>query len=107
MSVVALTFSMPPKKSATVVWAYLAHGYRTPVSWEYTSIMSGVTPNRRRARFESARYTRSEEHTSELQSHSDLVCRLLLEKKKETKSGSVRGQDRDLSWPEPGTGTLR
>src|SRR5260221_11554117 len=29
-------------------------------------------------------FTRSEEHTSELQSHSDLVCRLLLEKKKNT-----------------------
>src|SRR5260221_2779336 len=29
-----------------------------------------------------SRSTRSEEHTSELQSHSDLVCRLLLEKKK-------------------------
>src|SRR5437588_12505281 len=28
------------------------------------------------------RAARSEEHTSELQSHSDLVCRLLLEKKK-------------------------
>src|SRR5438132_6083939 len=27
------------------------------------------------------RSSRSEEHTSELQSHSDLVCRLLLEKK--------------------------
>src|SRR5437588_3161945 len=27
-------------------------------------------------------FHRSEEHTSELQSHSDLVCRLLLEKKK-------------------------
>src|SRR5437773_5303531 len=27
---------------------------------------------------------RSEEHTSELQSHHDLVCRLLLEKKKNT-----------------------
>src|SRR5438034_1433462 len=27
-------------------------------------------------------FYRSEEHTSELQSHSDLVCRLLLEKKK-------------------------
>src|SRR5215204_1379671 len=27
-------------------------------------------------------HARSEEHTSELQSHSDLVCRLLLEKKK-------------------------
>src|SRR5438034_3759422 len=29
---------------------------------------------------------RSEEHTSELQSHSDLVCRLLLEKKQLSKS---------------------
>src|SRR5438132_3134698 len=29
-------------------------------------------------------HERSEEHTSELQSHSDLVCRLLLEKKKQT-----------------------
>src|SRR5438034_7028815 len=31
------------------------------------------------------RMERSEEHTSELQSHSDLVCRLLLEKKKKKK----------------------
>src|SRR5438034_8368955 len=30
---------------------------------------------------------RSEEHTSELQSHSDLVCRLLLEKKKRADTG--------------------
>src|SRR5260221_10570717 len=30
----------------------------------------------------TAATNRSEEHTSELQSHSDLVCRLLLEKKK-------------------------
>src|SRR5438132_6892154 len=33
------------------------------------------------SRFEGSSYGRSEEHTSELQSHSDLVCRLLLEKK--------------------------
>src|SRR5260221_4528884 len=33
---------------------------------------------------------RSEEHTSELQSHSDLVCRLLLEKKKKTKNRKLR-----------------
>src|SRR5215204_7644397 len=32
--------------------------------------------------------SRSEEHTSELQSHSDLVCRLLLEKKKKHKKQS-------------------
>src|SRR5438034_7142270 len=31
-------------------------------------------------------HIRSEEHTSELQSHSDLVCRLLLEKKKKKKN---------------------
>src|SRR5260221_10417685 len=38
---------------------------------------------------------RSEEHTSELQSHSDLVCRLLLEKKKE--SCNERRSENDLS----------
>src|ERR1039457_7498997 len=40
----------------------------------------------------SPRRTRSEEHTSELQSPCNLVCRLLLEKKKEkiTNSGIVR-----------------
>src|SRR5436190_7505357 len=36
---------------------------------------------------------RSEEHTSELQSHSDLVCRLLLEKKK-TSTQSIQGSQR-------------
>src|SRR5438034_7037793 len=42
---------------------------------ENTSVI--VAPERQIATF-----GRSEEHTSELQSHSDLVCRLLLEKKK-------------------------
>src|SRR5438270_7916638 len=35
------------------------------------------------------RARRSEEHTSELQSQSNLVCRLLLEKKKKKKTNSV------------------
>src|SRR2546427_1301816 len=34
--------------------------------------------------------TRSEEHTSELQSQSNLVCRLLLEKKKRRESACIR-----------------
>src|SRR5260221_10839688 len=38
---------------------------------------------------QAAELDRSEEHTSELQSHSDLVCRLLLEKKKK-KAKNVR-----------------
>src|SRR5256886_9198696 len=37
----------------------------------------------------SSRATRSEEHTSELQSQSNLVCRLLLEKKKKKKTASA------------------
>src|SRR4051812_49853066 len=36
-------------------------------------------------------HERSEEHTSELQSHVNLVCRLLLEKKKKNKNNSNDG----------------
>src|SRR5580692_11785371 len=43
------------------------------------AIERGILPNRIEAIF------RSEEHTSELQSQSNLVCRLLLEKKKKNK----------------------
>src|SRR5438034_2377973 len=38
------------------------------------------------------RFNRSEEHTSELQSHSDLVCRLLLEKKKKINNKIISQQ---------------
>src|SRR5690242_20963185 len=40
------------------------------------------TPRHRARQPEYAPLSRSEEHTSELQSHVNLVCRLLLEKKK-------------------------
>src|SRR5260370_31019728 len=45
-------------------------------SWVNSKLGGFPTP------FEPARHERSEEHTSELQSHLNLVCRLLLEKKK-------------------------
>src|SRR2546426_2727355 len=41
-----------------------------------------AAPRGRRRRARGARHPRSEEHTSELQSPCNLVCRLLLEKKK-------------------------
>src|SRR5438034_7901102 len=44
-----------------------------------------IDPFERSLRCRGSDTTRSEEHTSELQSHSDLVCRLLLEKKKKKK----------------------
>src|SRR5260221_2796924 len=46
----------------------------------------------------SAVQDRSEEHTSELQSHSDLVCRLLLEKKNRQ---SRRGDEADRRTRDP------
>src|SRR5438034_8131591 len=40
---------------------------------------------------------RSEEHTSELQSHSDLVCRLLLEKKKKEDTNNYSDTERNMN----------
>src|SRR5438105_8312004 len=58
----------------------------------YTSLFRSLArpdpelPGRGRRRFMLRQGVRSEEHTSELQSRVDLVCRLLLEKKKNRRS---------------------
>src|SRR5947207_6047096 len=50
---------------------------------------------------------RSEEHTSELQSHSDLVCRLLLEKKKKTQQTKYKNtEDADSNRKQTCRGTM-
>src|SRR5258708_25147705 len=46
------------------------------------------------AAFFGSRSSRSEEHTSELQSPDHLVCRLLLEKKKKKKENDASNKDR-------------
>src|SRR5438067_10297675 len=58
------------------------------ISRKHESMVGRTTGrlSRSRARRESMRRKRSEEHTSELQSRFDLVCRLLLEKKKKQKN---------------------
>src|SRR5688572_32523756 len=43
---------------------------------------------------------RSEEHTSELQSQSNLVCRLLLEKKKKKKKNQTKKKKHTTSEPQ-------
>src|SRR5206468_9468788 len=66
---------------------------RRPTSWgnsrwnaEPTPARLGILPSSRSwAPAGTSQPARSEEHTSELQSRSDLVCRLLLEKKKKKK----------------------
>src|SRR2546428_10204779 len=56
-----------------------------PISLATDGKLSYLSPDRGVATATIVRlHVRSEEHTSELQSRSDLVCRLLLEKKKLT-----------------------
>src|SRR5215217_9407903 len=49
---------------------------------KHGGFMPGIRPGRATAEYLRTILTRSEEHTSELQSRQYLVCRLLLEKKK-------------------------
>src|SRR2546427_2837156 len=58
---------------------------------------SGLAATRSRNRAAAASASRSEEHTSELQSQSNLVCRLLLEKKKKHQSVTPRMVQRPQS----------
>src|SRR5688572_31744808 len=54
----------------------------------------GRPPGRAGWSLRAALRRRSEEHTSELQSQSNLVCRLLLEKKKKKKKTKDNNQDK-------------
>src|SRR5688572_32023021 len=72
-----------------------------------SSLPVPLSPNNRTvARVGAAIATsfRSEEHTSELQSQSNLVCRLLLEKKKKTIGRALRDRYPGVGHPVPVTG---
>src|SRR5438034_6474172 len=56
---------------------------------------------------EEVRQRRSEEHTSELQSHSDLVCRLLLEKKKKQKRRQTNRTAQQQPYRQPPASAAR
>src|SRR5260221_3702969 len=66
-----------PPRSTLFPYTTLFRSPQGPASpCAVSSVLPAAVPGRAR------HHDRSEEHTSELQSHSDLVCRLLLEKKK-------------------------
>src|SRR5205814_7677041 len=67
---------MSRRPSRSTLFPYTTH-FR---SWFHPSRRRG--PRRHRSRGALCRHGRSEEHTSELQSLRHLVCRLMLEKKK-------------------------
>src|SRR5947207_4293267 len=64
-----------------------AHRRRSPRPVAVDADRSQEAPRRR-----PPQLGRSEEHTSELQSHSDLVCRLLLEKKNNKQTNNTTKQ---------------
>src|SRR5215211_6675015 len=63
-------------------------GHRSARARPVSTRRCGRTAQASRTSPAASRLPRSEEHTSELQSHSDLVCRLLLEKKKKNNSNN-------------------
>src|SRR5947207_10947064 len=75
--------ALPISSTASTAWSSSARP--SPAPWRGSTPGSGTCSADRVTRSVPAAGSaehRSEEHTSELQSHSDLVCRLLLEKKK-------------------------
>src|SRR2546426_8447705 len=75
-----ISWSAPPSSDGRVIADELIDIYGSPL-WERLPEADRVTLNRRIAAWRLS--VRSEEHTSELQSPCNLVCRLLLEKKKQ------------------------
>src|SRR5690606_13702857 len=57
-------------------------GASHPLELEWARLIQEMVPGAELVRFVNSGTERSEEHTSELQSRENLVCRLLLEKKK-------------------------
>src|SRR2546421_3667916 len=83
--------------SSFLLWSSTAAGQsRQDVTDEIDEPMSNHV--RRQIAAPDKEEGRSEEHTSELQSRSDLVCRLLLEKKKTSKKARSHDIDRDMSF---------
>src|SRR5438270_3489746 len=74
----------PPPRSTLFPYTTL---FRSPTSVvsHVSVVVQAADPPARLAPFAPRTSKRSEEHTSELQSQSNLVCRLLLEKKKKNR----------------------
>src|SRR5260370_4972406 len=66
-----------------------------------TKPSSSITPSTPEPSSPACAGTRSEEHTSELQSHLNLVCRLLLEKKNHRRSTIPRATTPAARWRHP------
>src|SRR5690242_21518397 len=81
----------PPRSTLFPYTTLFRSEARESAGMTQAALASGLVSKAYISRIENGeRRARSEEHTSELQSHVNLVCRLLLEKKKKTTSVYVR-----------------
>src|SRR5258706_10584896 len=78
----AALMAMDPRKRGSPIPLLLIGAVRREFVTPFHSVHSSRKPSRVARTFGLNAYPRSEEHTSELQSLTNLVCRLLLEKKK-------------------------
>src|SRR5437667_5617871 len=84
----------PPRSTLFPYTTLFRSDFRTPAGrcFEVMLVLGAIAAFVRIQRKDKSRncaQDRSEEHTSELQSHHDLVCRLLLEKKKKKKRNII------------------
>src|SRR5690349_23380259 len=79
-----------PPRSTLFPYTTLFRSYRVHVRDEADRLVIAIEEREGGERMLSTSLVRSEEHTSELQSRRDLVCRLLLEKKKKTERNLLR-----------------
>src|SRR5690242_21585041 len=90
ISTLSLHDALPISGAGSEMWVASSHREMLPTSpatragaWPYADQTMSVEPEKKRIGIMGCTFDpRSEEHTSELQSHVNLVCRLLLEKKR-------------------------
>src|SRR4051812_49747134 len=81
----------PPRSTLFPYTTLFRSGFEGAIDLTVEGLPKGVTASKGRIPVDQKDgcIDRSEEHTSELQSHVNLVCRLLLEKKKSARRSST------------------
>src|SRR5699024_11840674 len=75
-----VTRHIPADMGAGIFWLKNRRSDKWSNKEELEKVKTQLEINKMRKELETEKSTRSEEHTSELQSRFDIVCRLLLEK---------------------------